>query len=80
MENHSGGVQVKKLFAILPFCLLLAGCPTTCPKPDPSPLAAASCPEIQPPSDPSFGATTYTLVQQAGQYKKCRAAALGAGK
>jgi hypothetical protein len=39
----------------------------------------AACPELTPLNDASFGATTTKLVQVAGQYNMCRAAAL-AGK
>lgn len=69
-------MTLKALFAA---CVLLAGCCPNPVKPLPNPLVESSCPEISAPSDDSFGATTYTLVQQAGQYRKCRAAALGGG-
>jgi len=36
----------------------------------------ANCPALTPLTDPSFGATTAKLVDVAGQYRKCRAAAL----
>lgn len=39
----------------------------------------ASCPPLTPLSDDTFGATTLKLVEVAGQYAECRAAAL-AGK
>lgn len=65
-----------KATLIIMCCMLAACCPNP-PKPDVSPLAVSNCPEIAVPSDESFGATTYTLIQQAGQYRKCRAAALG---
>jgi len=39
----------------------------------------ASCPAISELTDPSFGATVLKLVELAGQYNECRAAAL-AGK
>lgn len=42
----------------------------------PSPLVVASCPELTPLADASFGATTAKLVEVAGQYRECRAAAL----
>ncbi len=49
------------------------------PLPDasPSPLVVASCPDLTPLADPSFGATTLKLIDVAGQYRKCRRAALG---
>lgn len=62
---------------IIALCCTLAACCPNPPKAEVSPLAVASCPVIEAPSDESFGATTYTLIQQAGQYRKCRAAALG---
>lgn len=39
----------------------------------------ASCPPLSPLSDDTFGATTLKLVEVAGVYNECRAAAL-AGK
>lgn len=39
----------------------------------------ASCPPLTPLSDDTFGATTLKLVEVAGIYAECRAAAL-AGK
>ena len=41
----------------------------------PSPLVVASCPELTLLSDDSFGATTSKLVEVAGIYYGCRAAA-----
>lgn len=41
-------------------------------------LLVVACPELTPLSDPSFGATTLKLMQVAGQYRECRAAALQA--
>lgn len=38
----------------------------------------ASCPSLTPLADDSFGATAAKLVQVAGQYHQCRAAALAA--
>lgn len=38
------------------------------------PLVAANCVDIQPPNDPSFGATTSSYVNLVGQYRKCKAA------
>lgn len=43
--------------------------------PGPSPLVVASCPKLTPLLDPSFGATTEKLVEVAGIYYECRAAA-----
>jgi len=36
----------------------------------------AHCPPLTPLTDASFGATTAKLVEVAGQYNQCRAAAL----
>lgn len=40
----------------------------------------AICPELTPVTDNSFGATTAKLVEVAGIYRECRAAALAGGK
>jgi len=37
----------------------------------------SNCPELTPLADDSFGATKIKLVEVAGIYYKCRAAALG---
>lgn len=44
---------------------------------EPSPLVLASCPDLAPLSDDTFGATTMKLVEVAGQYRKCQRAAIG---
>jgi hypothetical protein len=46
----------------------------------PDPLVVASCPELAPLADGSFGTTTDKLVEVAGQYRECRAAALKQGR
>ena len=43
-------------------------------------LVEASCPDLTPPSDASFGATTYSLTTTVGQYRECQAACLGGAK
>ena len=43
----------------------------------PSPLVVSNCPDLTPLDDDSFGATKIKLVEVAGIYYKCRAAALG---
>lgn len=43
---------------------------------EPSPLVTASCPMLTPLTDDSFGATAAKLVEVAGIYYECRAAAL----
>ena len=65
--------------AIILLCLALGACCQNPPKPEISPLVRAACVEPVPPSDDSFGATTYALTNNVGIYKKCRAAALGGG-
>ena len=40
------------------------------------PLIEVSCPPLTPLTDPSFGATTLKLIEVAGLYRECRAAAL----
>lgn len=62
--------------AIIALCLLLAGCCFKRPPADP--LVIASCPELTPLTDPSFGATTLKLISLAGTYNECRCAALPA--
>jgi hypothetical protein len=42
----------------------------------PSPLVVASCPELTPLGDDTFGATTSKLVEVANYYRDCREAAL----
>lgn len=59
--------------------ILMLGCSASMPPsqvPKPSPLVIASCPELTPLVDATFGATTAKLVEVAGQYHLCRAAAL----
>lgn len=41
-----------------------------------NPLIEASCPDLIPPSDPSFGATTYSLTTAVRTYKECRRACM----
>ena len=63
--------------AVLPvMCalLMLTACATSTP-PSVSPLILASCPPLTPLDDPSFGATTRKLVENAGIYYRCRTAA-----
>lgn len=55
---------------------LLTGCASSMPpSPEPSALVVASCPKLTPLADDSFATTTEKLVQVAGQYRECRAAA-----
>lgn len=44
--------------------------------PQPNPLIVANCPPLTPLADDSFGSTTLKLIEVAGQYWKCREAAL----
>lgn len=67
--------------AMLGAVMMLTACSASMPRspaPGPSPLAVASCPDLTPLADSSFAATTLKLVEVAGQYRECRAAALGA--
>lgn len=61
--------------------LILSGCGAIgkAQKPGPSALVVASCPELQPITDKSFGTTVQVLVETSNQYRLCREAAL-AGK
>lgn len=78
--------ELKRLFVTI-LCtvivsMLLISCATSMKRsPDvgPDPLVVASCPELTPLNDASFGATTAKLVSVGGQYNICRTAAL-AGK
>lgn len=47
---------------------------------EPNPLVVASCITPIPPSDESFGATTYSLTTTVRQYKECRDACVGVKK
>ena len=58
---------------------LLAGCATST-KPSPAPdqsQVLAACPLLTPLADDTMGAVVLKLQQVAGQYRECRAAALG---
>ena len=58
--------------------LLLAACSTQPSRTDhrPNPLLTASCPDLTPLADDSFGGTTLKLIEVAGIYYRCRTAAL----
>lgn len=59
--------------------ILLSSCSASMPRSTPppaAPLVLASCPELTPMADDSFGATTRKLLEVAETYWKCRAAAL----
>lgn len=62
--------------------LLLQACATSTkplPAPDKSQILAA-CPLLTPLADDTMGTAALKLVQVAGQYRECRAAALGEKK
>jgi hypothetical protein len=64
---------------VLLLCLLLAGCSVPVKLDVGNPVAVASCPERLPPQvNDTFGGTVEKLVEVAGIYHKCRAAAVGA--
>jgi hypothetical protein len=70
------------MFSIASACIALTGCSSLTrrsPTP-PSPLVSASCPDLTPLIDDSFGSTTLKLVEVAGIYYQCRQAALATGK
>jgi hypothetical protein len=58
--------------------MLCSGCSSAPTKPsDPSPLVLVACgPELQPPPDKSFAATTLALLEAVSRFSECRAAAL----
>ena len=69
---------MKRLSILAASIPLMACNPLMPPLPaEPSPLVIASCPSLTPLADDSFGATSLKLIEVAGQYRKCRAAALG---
>ena len=72
-------MKFPNAWSIATASILLSSCNASMPlspAPNPSPLVLASCPPLTPLADPSFGATTLKLVEVAGQYRECRAAAL----
>lgn len=67
---------------ILAAASLLVGCATSTKpslEPEKSQVLAA-CPPLTPLADDSMGAVVLKLQQVAGQYRECRAAALGEGE
>lgn len=66
------------MVSIAAYAFMLTGCETLTKRSPagPSPLVKASCPELTPLTDESFGATTSKLVEVALQYRECRTAAL----
>jgi hypothetical protein len=59
----------------------LSACSTTrSPERNVSPLVVASCPELTPLTDNSFGAVVSKLAEVAGIYNECRQAALAESK
>lgn len=72
----------RTLFTLIAVTLLVGCARSTMPlqAPGPDPLVMASCPPLPTLQDDSFGATTAMLVEVAGQYHKCRAAALKGNK
>ncbi len=69
----------EKFLCIAIASMTLTGCgsSTKLSRPEPNPLLTVSCPELTPLTDASFGATTIKLIEVAGLYYRCRAAALG---
>jgi len=70
---------LAKCLCILSASMILQGCSSLTTRSTPptvSPLVRANCPELVPLTDDSFGATTLKLIEVAGQYYRCRAAAL----
>jgi hypothetical protein len=65
-----------KCLCTLSAATMLAGCkPLIRPSPHRD-LIQVACPQLTPLTDDSFGATTLKLVEVAGLYYRCRAAAL----
>lgn len=59
--------------AILTACSTLSTTPSVDPR---RVLVKVACPELTELTDKDFGATVLKLIEVAGQYHKCRAAAL----
>lgn len=66
-----------KLGALALLTFVASGC-STVPQasPQPQPLVVANCPELAPLQDDTFGSWVLWAQYAAGQYAKCRAAAL----
>lgn len=82
----AGEFEIRPYRSVLACALLalifvcISGCATSVDagtSAAPSALVVASCPELSPLADDTFGATTSKLVEVAGIYHECRAAALG---
>lgn len=56
--------------------LMTASCTASTPQRELSPLVVASCPELPPSTDPTFGGIILDLLDTIAQYEKCRKAAL----
>ena len=74
--------KMTLLFALLAATTMATGCASSIrPSPTPpNPLLTVSCPPLTPLADDSFGATTVKLIEVAGIYHRCRAAALAHSK
>lgn len=73
---------MKCLYIVIAATLTtLCGCSTTrSQESGVSPLVVASCPELTPLIDNTFGATVSKLAEVAGIYNECRQAALAEKK
>lgn len=80
-KRWSAKFSPARCSAIAALALTLCGCstpPRALPKqPGPPPLVVASCPQLAPLADDSFGAWVLWAQYAAGVYAKCREAALG---
>jgi len=69
-------MKFKPTLCIVIASIPLLGCSSsTKPLLRQDPLIVASCPDLTPLSDNSFGATTAKVIEIAGIYYACRAAA-----
>ena len=70
--------SLGKFLCMVTAATILPGCAWSTKRsdPKPNPLIAISCPQLTPLNDDSFGATTLKLIEVAGQYYRCREAAL----
>lgn len=72
-------MRYAQTLSTLTAAIALSSCSASMPPSPAGPgfLVVASCPELTPLVDDTFGATTIKLIEVAAQYHECRAAVLG---
>ena len=81
-SSSSAKFRLVRSFGTAAAGLMLCACSTP-PRvlpPQPQPLVVSNCPLLAPLADESFGAWVLWAQYAAGQYAKCRRAALGGGE